>query len=228
MIKILSVSKEYPGNILALSNIDLEIPQGEFIFINGSQGSGKTTLLKLIMGLEEPTSGEIFVDRVRINRSKGKKVYQIRRRIGFISSEFKLLKNRSIKDNLIFTLEVIGFPHSKIKQRVSETLKRISLEKRENDLIQSLSAGEQQLVSIARAIVKEPNIILADEPTNLLNEDMIGRVMGIFSELHYYGTTVVFATQNNELVQKYKYPIVSLSEGKIVKEEIYNLRENGS
>jgi cell division transport system ATP-binding protein len=222
MIKIISLTKIYRGNNIALSNINLEIPQGEFIFIKGPTGSGKTTLLKILFGLERPTSGEVIIDGIRINQSEIKKIYLIRKKVGFISSDFKLLMDRSVRDNLTFTLEVIGFPLGEIQDRVLKTLRRIGLEKRDRDLVLSLSTGERQLVSIARAIVKEPRMIFADEPTILLDESMKERVMGIFSELHYNGTTIIFATRDNDLIQKYTYPSITLSEGKIISEEYYN------
>ncbi len=222
MIKILSVSKIYQGNVIALSDIELEIPQGEFIFIKGPSGSGKTTLLKILFGLEKPTTGEVIVDGVKIIQSKIKNIYKFRRKIGFISPEFKLLKDRSVIDNLRFTLEVLGFPSHEIKVRVMEILRRIGLEKKAKESVISLSNGEQQLVSVARAVIKDPRIILADEPTSLLDDNMKERVMGIFSELNYNGTTIIFATQNESLVQKYSYPAISLLNGKITNIEFYN------
>lgn len=222
MIKMISVSKLYQGNVVALSDIDIEIPQGEFIFIKGPSRSGKTTLLKILFGLEKPTTGDVIIDGIRIIQSKIKNIYKLRRKIGFISPEFKLLKDRSINDNLTFTLEVLGFPPNKIKDRVLEILNRIGLEKKAKESIISLSNGEQQLVSVARAIVKNPRIILADEPTSLLDEYMKERVMGIFSELHYNGTTIIFATQNENLVQKYCFPAISLFNGKITNIEFYD------
>lgn len=224
MIKILSVSKLYQDNVVALSGIDLEIPQGEFIFIKGPSGSGKTTLVKILFGLEKPTTGEVIIDGIKIFQSKINNIYKLRRKIGFISPEFKLLKDRSVRDNLTFSLEVLGYPSHQIQDRVSEILKRIGLEKKAKESILSLSNGEQQLVSIGRAIVKEPRILLADEPTSLLDENMKERVMGIFSELHYNGATIIFATQNESLVQKYSYPAVSLLNGKIANIEFYGKR----
>jgi len=210
MIQMFSVSKTYPSQITALSDLYLEIPAGEFLFIAGPSGSGKSTLLRILFGAEKPSSGEVIVNGVRLTRPGFKKVHQLRRTMGIISPDFKLLQNRNVKENVAFALEVRGHAPKEIKEKVSDILKQVGLQQREKDSILSLSAGEQQRVAIARALVNDPPLILADEPTGVLDDRMTEEMMGIFSELHQGGATIVFATQDTGLVQCYPYRMIPL------------------
>lgn len=219
MIQMFSVSKTYPSQITALSDFYLEVSAGEFVFITGPSGSGKSSLLRILFGAEKPSSGEVIVNGIRLTHPSFKKVYPLRRTMGIISPDFKLLRDRNVKENIAFTLEVTGHPSKEVRERVSEALRQMGLEKREKDSILSLSAGEQQRVAIGRALVKDPALILADEPTSILDDKMTGRVMEIFSELHQKGTTIVFATQDANLVQRHPYRVIPLIEGKRGDEE---------
>ncbi len=214
MIQMFSVSKTYPSQITALSDFNLEVSAGEFIFIAGPSGSGKTSLLRILFGAEKPTSGEVVVNRIRLTQPGFKKVYQIRKKMGIISPDFKLLRDRNVGENIAFSLEVTGHPLKGIKEKVSEILRKIGLEERGKDSILSLSAGEQQRVAIARALVKDPSLILADEPTVLLDEEMTENVMELFSKLHQQGTTILFATQDSNLIQRHPYRVIPLTAGK--------------
>ncbi len=215
MIQMFSVSKTYPNQITVFSDLDLEVTTGEFVFIEGRSGSGKSTLIRILFGAEKPTSGEVIVNRIRLTQPGFKKVYQLRKMMGIISPDFKLLRDRNVGENLAFALEVTGHPLKEIKEKVSEILGKIGLAEREKDSILSLSAGEQQRVTIARALVKDPSLILADEPTSILDDEMTARVMEIFTEFHQRGTTIVVATQDNQLIQHHPHHrVISLSGGK--------------
>lgn len=214
MIQMFSVSKIYPSQITALSDFYLEVEAGEFVFITGPSGSGKSSLLRILFGAEKPSRGEVVVNGIRLTQPGFKKIYQLRRAMGIISPDFKLLKDRNVKENVAFGLEVMGYPRKEIEEKVSETLRQMDLLERAGDSILSLSAGEQQCVAIARALVRDPSLVLADEPTSILDEGMTERVMGIFSELHQQGKTILFATQDHQLVQRYPHRVVPLLAGK--------------
>lgn len=214
MIQMFHVSKTYPNRIVALSDINLEIPQGEFVFLSGPSGSGKSTLLRILFGIEKPTSGEVFIHGMRITHPRFKKIHQLRRIIGFISQDFSLLRDRTVWENVALALEVVGCPSQKIKKQVEEILSKVGLRGRERDSILSLSAGEQQRVRIARALVNQPLLILADEPTGLLDTQMKEEVMGLLLDFHQNGATILLATQDRDLTQKFPYRVIPLQVGR--------------
>lgn len=214
MIQMFSVSKTYPSQITALSDFHLEVLAGEFVFIAGPSGSGKSSLLRILFGAEKPSGGEVIVNGIRLTDRRFKKVYQLRKAMGIISPDFRLLKDRNVSENISFAIEVLGRPQKEIREKVSERLNQMGLLERAKHSILSLSAGEQQRVAIARALVKDPSLILADEPTALLDEEMTEKVMEIFSELHQKGTTILFATQDSNLIQRHPYRVISLTAGK--------------
>ncbi|MGA2316550.1 MAG: ATP-binding cassette domain-containing protein [Thermodesulfobacteriota bacterium] len=215
MIEMHHVSKTYPSQISALSDITLEILLGEFIFIAGPSGSGKSTLLRILFCAERPTSGEVIVHGMHITQPGFKKIYQLRRTMGIVSQDFKLLRDRTVNENIAFALEVTGHTRKEAKNKASEILKRVGLEEREGDSILALSAGEQQRVAIARALVHSPPLILADEPTGNLDAKMTLSVMDILTDLHQKGTTIVFATQFTGLIKRYSYRIIQILNGQI-------------
>jgi cell division transport system ATP-binding protein len=215
MIEMHHVSKTYPSQISALSDITLEILPGEFIFIAGPSGSGKSTLLRILFCAERPTSGEVIVHGMHITQPGFKKIYQLRRTMGIVSQDFKLLRDRTVNENIAFALEVTGHTRKEAKNKASEILKRVGLEEREGDSILALSAGEQQRVAIARALVHSPPLILADEPTGNLDAKMTLSVMDILTDLHQKGTTIVFATQFTGLIKRYSYRIIQILNGQI-------------
>ena len=228
MIQMFAVSKTYPSQITAFSDFYLEVAAGEFVFITGPSGSGRSSLLRILCGAEKPTSGEVIVNGIRLTQPGFKKVYQLRRWMGIVSPDFKLLKDRNVGDNIGFVLEVMGHPPKAIKQKVSEILSQMGLQERKNDPIHSLSAGEQQRVAIARVLVKDPALILADEPTSILDDEMTARVMTIFSKLHQKGTTIIFATQDTRLIHHYPHrtiPLVTRRNGELKSDDEVRSKE---
>jgi len=215
MIEMVHVFKTYPSQISALSDITLEISSGEFTFVSGPSGSGKSTLLRILCCAEKPTGGEVVVDGVQITHPGFKKIHQLRRRMGIVSQDFKLLRDRTVKENVAFALEVTGHARREAKSKASDMLKRIGLEEREEAPILALSAGEKQRVAIARAVVNSPSLILADEPTGNLDAKATLEVMEIFTDLNHQGTTIVFATQFTGLIKRFPYRVVHILNGRV-------------
>ncbi len=216
MIQLSHVSKTYPSQISALSDVTLEISPGEFTFLTGPNGSGKTTLLRILYCAERPTSGEVIVNGIHITQKGFRKIYQLRRTMGIIFQDFKLLRDRTVGENIAFALEVTGHAPREVREKVSEILSRVGLQAREEDSILSLSAGEQQRVAIARALVNDPPLLLADEPTGNLDDAMTFEVLQIFTELLLRGTTIVFATHDTDLILRYPYRVIHLLGGRRV------------
>lgn len=216
MIKVSHVFKTYPNKITALSDVSLEIFQGEFIFISGSTGSGKSTLFRILFCEERPTSGEVFINGFHITHRGFKNIYQLRRNIGIIPQNLKLLKDRSVNENIAFALEVIGNSPREVRIKVSEIIRMFGLEEKEKESIHSLSSGEQQLVAIARALVKNPSLILADEPTGLLDHQMTDHLIKIFIDLNRKGTTILFTTKDMGLIKICPQKVILLERGKRV------------
>jgi len=216
MIEMYQVFKTYPSQISGLSDINLEILSGEFTFIAGPSGSGKSTLLRILSCSERPTSGEIVVHGMHITQPGFKKIYQLRRTMGIVSQDFKLLKDRTVNENVALALEVTGHTRKEAKSKASDMLGRVGLGEREEDFILALSAGEQQRVAIARALVNSPPLILADEPTGNLDARMTLDIMEIFTDLHQSGTTIVFATQFTGLVKRFPYRVIQILDGQIL------------
>jgi len=219
MIQMIHVSKTYPSQITALSDINLKISPGEFTYIAGPSGSGKSTLLRILFIAERPSSGEVIVNGFRITQRGFKKMDQLRRTMGIVSQDFKLLKDRTVGENIAFALEVTEYSQKEIQKRVLEILKWVGLLGRERDSVLTLSAGEKQRVTIARAVVNNPPLILADEPTGNLDDQMTNDVMRLFTALHRQGTTIVFATQSKDLIHRYPYPAIQLQHGKRIDHE---------
>ena len=217
MLKLVGVSKIY-GNNAALSNVSFEVKKGEFVFVVGPSGAGKSTLLKLIHKEIEPTSGEIFFNGESL-KEYDKKIYLLRRKIGMIFQDFKLFKRRNVFENVSFPLESMGYPFSYIKERVDKTLKNVGIYEKRNSFPHTLSGGEGQRVSIARALVMSPLILLADEPTGNLDWKTSFSLMDLFMEINKTGTTIIMCTHNEEIVRRYNRRIIYLREGKKVYEK---------
>ena len=201
---------------MALKDISLRIRKGEYVFITGPSGAGKTTLLRLLFGAERPTEGQILIDRINLNRISRLNLDLLRRRIGFVFQDFKLLPRKTVFQNVAIALEVIGERSSLVRKKTHQTLRAVGLSKKEEAYPLQLSGGEQQRVAIARAVVNNPLILLADEPTGNLDPDITRDIMILFRSINLRGTTVVIATHSRELMRDTDQRIVHLSEGKLV------------
>jgi cell division transport system ATP-binding protein len=202
MIQIYHLFKAYTGDQYALSDVTLEIEKGDFLFLIGPSGAGKSTLLKLILCAEEATRGQILVDGVNLQRLKRSKIPYLRRKIGVVFQDFKLLGERTAFANVALALEVLGHPRSYIDKKVRQVLRLVGLEGKEQHLSRRLSGGEQQRVAIARAVAADPVLVLADEPTGNLDDEITMDILELFREINRRGTTVVVATHNRDLIER--------------------------
>lgn len=215
------MTKIYPGaDRPALDSVSLEVEAGEFVFLVGPSGSGKTTLIKLMLKEVTPTSGEIVVAGVNLNELRSWKVPYLRRNIGCVFQDFKLLPNKTAFENIAFALEALGRPRRFIYDQVFEVLRLVGLEHKADSFPGELSGGEQQRISIARAIVNHPPVLLADEPTGNLDPATATELMGLFDRINKTGTTVLIATHNKEMVDTMRKRVVALENGKIVRDQV--------
>ncbi len=219
MIEYINVSKTYSSGVVALSNINLRIKNGEFVFLVGYSGAGKTSLVKMLLKEIEPTKGRILIDDTDITKLKNREIPFLRRKIGVVFQDFRLLPNRTIFENVAFAKEIIGASPSEIKKEVTSTLNLVGLSDKANCYPNELSGGEQQRISIARAIVNNPDIIIADEPTGNLDPDTAWEIMSLLKEINKTGTTVIMVTHAKDIVDFMKRRVIALEGGKIVRDE---------
>src|SRR3989339_1457915 len=210
MIQFEQVTKKYPNGQIALEDVDLTIEDGEFLFVVGPSGAGKSTLLKLITRETSPTSGQILFNSQSISRIPGGKIPQLRRKIGTVFQDFKLLLNRTVFENVAVPLEVLGKKDSEIEKEVSAVLEKVDLLEKASSFPAQLSGGEVQRTAIARAIVAKPEVLLADEPTGNLDPKSAWGILKLFKEINLSGTTVIVATHNVELVNKFEERVIAL------------------
>jgi len=216
MIELDRVSKQYPGGHEALKEVSFRLDQGEMAFVLGHSGAGKSTLFKLITLMERPTSGRILVDNRQLNRMRERQIPKLRREIGVIFQDHKLLYDRTVFDNVALPLIVIGMADDDIKKRVRAALGKVGLSGKERAMPETLSGGEQQRVGIARAVINRPNILLADEPTGNLDTELSREIIDIFSEFNRVGVTVLIATHDLQQVERLDKRTIQLSQGEIV------------
>lgn len=219
MIVMQNVYKKYPNGIVAANGIDVHIDQGEFVYVVGPSGAGKSTFIKMMYREEKPTKGTILVNGLNIAKLKNSKIPLFRRNIGVVFQDFKLLPRLTVYENVAFALEVIEESPKNIKRRVMEVLDLVNLKHKARMLPTELSGGEQQRVSIARAIVNSPRVVIADEPTGNLDPDTSWEIMKLFEEINARGTTVVMATHNKEIVNTLKHRVIAIEGGLIVRDE---------
>jgi len=219
MIRTVNVSKVYRGDIPALHDISIDILKSEFVFLVGPSGSGKSTLIRLLLREELPTSGEIYVAGKNINHLASWKVPMLRRNIGCVFQDFKLLPNKTVFENVGFALEVIGRPREFIRQAVPEVLELVGLGDKIDRLPDQLSGGEQQRVSIARAFVNKPQILLADEPTGNLDPSTSVDIMKLLDRINRTGTTVVMATHDHAIVDAMRRRVIELEKGAVLRDQ---------
>jgi len=219
LIQLYNVSKVYDNGVPAVSDISLRIAKGEFVFLIGPSGAGKSTLTKLIFREQLPSSGQIFFRGRNILRFGPREVLQLRRQIGVVFQDFRLLPRKTVYENVAFALEVIGRSRKEIRERVPAVLARVGLSGKEDAFPDQLSGGEQQRVGVARAIVKRPLVILADEPTGNLDPDTSREIMDLFEVINRDGTTVVIATHAWDIVNRMRKRVVALENGRLVRDE---------
>jgi cell division transport system ATP-binding protein len=220
MIELQNVTKTYKGGTVALRDVSLDIEKGEFVFVVGSSGSGKTTLLRLLLREELPDSGRILeAGRDIVNLPKWRVPY-LRRNIGCVFQDFRLLPNKTVFENVAFGLEVIGRPSAVINQQVPQILELVGLTHKEKNLPNELSGGEQQRVAVARAFVNRPLILLADEPTGNLDPTNSEGIMALLDRINRTGTTVLVATHDKVLVDRMRRRVIELDEGLLVRDQV--------
>lgn len=220
MIRFTSVSKYYPGNIPGLVDVSVEIPDGEFVFLIGPSGSGKTTMLRLLIRDLVPTEGEIALDEWELSKLPHSSLHLLRRRVGIVFQDFKLLMDRTVYENVAMVLEILGKPQRDILTGVENVLELVGLADKRNVFPIQLSAGEMQRASIARAIVGGPKILLADEPTGNLDPETSNGIIAMLEEIHKLGTTVIMATHNADIVNKLKKRTLTIESGRIIRDEL--------
>jgi len=216
MIRLYHVSKRY-GDVAALDDVSVKVSKGEFCYITGPSGAGKSTMLKLLYGAIRPTDGKLLVGGTDIARLPRRQVPVLRRNIGIVFQDFKLLTRRTVAENIGLALEVIGTPRETIRRRVSAVLTVVGLQGREHEYPLQLSGGEQQRVAVARAIINDPSILLADEPTGNLDGAMAIEVMEILQAINLRGTTILVATHDAALMQRFPYRRLRFERGKLVR-----------
>ncbi len=219
MIEMKNVYKKYPNGIVAINGLNIKIKQGEFVYIVGPSGAGKSTFIKMMYREEKATSGEIFVNGMNLSTLKNKEVPYLRRQIGVVFQDFKLLPRLNVYENVAFALEVIEENPSKIRKRVMDVLDLVGLKKKARMFPDELSGGEQQRVSIARSIVNIPKVVIADEPTGNLDPDTSWDIMNLFEEINARGTTIIMATHNREIVNNMRRRVIAIEGGLIVRDE---------
>ncbi len=220
MIEMIDVYKTYPNGVLAVNGISVKIKQGEFVYVVGPSGAGKSTFIKMVYREETPSKGSIFINDVNLAKLKESKVPYLRRNIGVVFQDFKLLPKLTVYENVAFALEVIEEYPKNIKRRVMDVLDLVKLKHKARFLPNELSGGEQQRVSIARSIVNNPKVMIADEPTGNLDPETSWEIMNTFEEINNRGTTIVMATHNREIVNTIKKRVIAIENGKIARDEL--------
>ena len=219
MIEMQDVWKEYSNGVNALSGISVRIPQGEFVYVFGPSGAGKSTFIKLMYREERPTKGHIFVGGFNIEKLRERQIPIMRRHIGVVFQDYKLLQKLTVTENIAFALEVIETSRRTIQKRVAEVIELVGLKEKANMLPRELSGGEQQRVAVARALVNKPNVVVADEPTGNLDPENSWAILKLFERVNDQGTTIVMATHNRELVNAYKKRVIAIEGGRIIRDQ---------
>ncbi len=217
-INIINVMKQYKNGVTGVYDINLKIEKGEFVFLMGESGSGKSTLIKLLYREEKPTKGEITLAGTNVAKLKNRKVYKLRRKLGIVFQDFRLLPKLTIYENVAFSLEILGLKKDEVREKTLNALELVGLKSKVKDYPDQLSGGEQQRVAIARAIVNEPKLLICDEPTGNLDPKTSMEVMKVIDEINKLGTTIIMATHNTEIVKKFNKRVILMENGKVKKE----------
>jgi cell division transport system ATP-binding protein len=219
MIELKNVSKVYDNGSIALDHVSLHIGKGEFVFVVGASGAGKSTLIKLLSYEELPARGSVFVNGIEVNKLAKNRVPYLRRKMGIVFQDFRLLPNKTAQENVAFAMEVIEAPRRLIRRRVRDVLDLVGLVGKADALPKNLSGGEQQRVAIARAIVNRPLLLIADEPTGNLDPETSRDIMEVFKKINHMGTTVLMVTHDKTLVDMMNKRVIEIDGGKVVRDE---------
>ena len=220
LIRINNVKKQYKNGVTAIHDMNLNIEKGDFVFVIGSTGCGKSTLIKMIYREEKPISGKIMVGGIDVAKLRNSKVYKIRRKIGVVFQDFKLLNKATVYENVAFALEVLGLPKSEIYTKVIKALDLAGLKHKAKQYPTQLSGGEQQRVAIARSIVNGPRLLICDEPTGNLDEVTSMEIMNVLEEINKMGTTIIMVTHDTDIVNRMKKRVILLDSGRILKDYV--------
>lgn len=220
MIEMKDVWKSYPNGSMAVNGINVHIEKGEFVYIVGPSGAGKSTFIKLMYREVKPTKGEIIINGINLSKIRNRNVPKVRRKLGVVFQDYKLLSKLTVYENIAFALEVIEEHPRYIKKRVMEVLDLVKLKHKTRAYPDELSGGEQQRISIARSIVNRPDVVIADEPTGNLDPENAFSIMEVFEEINRSGTTIVMATHNRDIVNQMKRRVIAIESGMIVRDEL--------
>ena len=218
LIKINNLEKKYKTGVTAIYDLDLKVKKGDFVFVIGQSGSGKSTLIKMLYREEKPTKGTINIGGIEVSKLKNRKVYKLRRKLGIVFQDFKLLPKLTVYENVAFALEILGLPSKEIQSKTLEALEQVGLKNKSKNYPDQLSGGEQQRVAIARAIVNNPKLLLCDEPTGNLDPETSWEVMQVLEKINNNGTTIIMATHDKEMVNRMKKRVILIEAGKIKKD----------
>lgn len=219
MLEFIEVNKIYTNDVCALKNLSFKIEDGEFVFLIGASGAGKTSIIKMLLREIKPTSGQIIVDDVNIVKLRNRKIPQLRRTMGVVFQDFRLLEGKTVFDNIKYPLQILGVSKKEINERVTELLELVGLSDRANAFPNQLSGGEQQRICIARAIVNKPKYLIADEPTGNLDPNTSEEIMRALLDVNASGTTVIVSTHDKDIVNKLKKRVISMNHGEMVNDE---------
>ena len=219
MIEMMNVTKKYNKGITAINNLSIQIQDGDFVYVVGPSGAGKSTFIKMMYREEKATKGRIRVGKYDLMKIKDRQIPFLRRYVGVVFQDFKLLQHKTVYENVAYAMEVIEKSPREIKRRVDEVLELVNLKHRMNNFPNELSGGEQQRVAIARAIVNTPGILIADEPTGNLDPDTSMEIMDILERINEQGTTIVMATHNSQIVNEKKHRVLAIESGQIVRDQ---------
>lgn len=219
MVEFTNVTKRYANGTLALNDVNIKIDKGEFVFIVGQSGSGKSTLIKLMLKEEDPTEGEVIVNSYNINTMGRNEIPYLRRSLGVVFQDFRLLPNRTVYENVAFAMEITEAMPKEIRRQVPMALALVGLSRKANALPNQLSGGEQQRAALARALVNNPSLLIADEPTGNLDPETSWDIMKLLSEINQRGTTVIIATHEKNIVDEMKKRVIAINKGVVVRDQ---------
>ncbi|MBO5530031.1 MAG: cell division ATP-binding protein FtsE [Bacilli bacterium] len=217
-IKMTDVEKVYKTGVTAICGLNLKIKKGDFVFIIGASGSGKSTLIKMLYREEKPTKGEILIGGVNVGKLRNRKVYKLRRKLGIVFQDFKLLPKLTVYENVAFALEMYGYPKSEIREKTMKAIELVGLKDKVKDYPNELSGGQVQRVAIARAIVNSPKLLICDEPTGNLDPDISMEIMKVLEVINNLGTTVIVVTHDRDIVNRMKKRVITIDQGRVKKD----------